>query len=71
MCVHGKLIELAVQVDGKTRGTVAMPRSAPLSAVRARVENDRNLQRYLAGKRIVREIYVPGRIFSLVTEQTA
>ena len=60
--------EIAVQVDGRTRGTVEVPKQAPVEAVRARVANDKVFGRFLAGRKVVREIYVPGRVYSLVTE---
>ena len=59
---------IAIQVDGKLRGTVDISERASAGAVRARVTNDRAFAALLAGRRIVKEIYVPGRIYSLVTE---
>ncbi len=58
---------IAVQLDGKVRGAVRIPGDAPVEAVRARVAHDRTLGRFLAGRSIIKEFYIPGRVYSLVT----
>jgi leucyl-tRNA synthetase len=59
-------VEMAVQVNGKMRATVVIPRSADketaLSAAKA------ELGSRLAGVTILKEIYVPGRIINFVVK---
>ncbi len=59
-------IELPVQVMGKVRGRVTVPVEADKAEVLAAAKAEENVARYLEGKRIRKEIYVPGRIVNLV-----
>ena len=59
-------IEVAVQVNGKVRGTITVPRDADKVEVLAKAKEDQNVARHLEGKTMRREIYVPGRIVNLV-----
>ncbi len=60
-------VTIAVQVMGKLRGTIEMPPDAPRDANVAAARAETNVARVLAGKRIVKEIYVPNRIVNFVT----
>ncbi len=57
---------IAVQVMGKLRGMVKLPADAAESQVIAAAEADTNVARLLEGNRIVKRIYVPGRIVNFV-----
>ncbi len=58
--------ELAVQVQGKLRGTVDVPQDVEQEqAVEIARDND-DVERYLDGKDIERVIFVPGRILNFV-----
>ncbi len=59
-------ITIAVQVGGKLRGTIAVAPDAPEAAVLAAAEAEPNVARNIAGKRVVKRIYVPGRIVNLI-----
>ncbi len=59
-------IEIAVQVNGKVRGTVSVPVDAPGEDVLALAKASPNVVRHLEGKTIRKEVYVPGRIVNLV-----
>ena len=59
-------IRLAVQVNGKLRGTIEVDPGAPESDVLAAALAEENVKSYLDGKTLRREIYVPGRIVNLV-----
>jgi len=48
------------------RGTMRIPKDAPLEVARAEALRGRNVQAHVEGKAIVREIYVPGKILNLV-----
>ncbi|HUS63363.1 MAG TPA: leucine--tRNA ligase [Kofleriaceae bacterium] len=59
-------ITLAVQVAGKTRGTIDVPVDVTEAAAIAAAKADPKIARFLEGKTIRREIYVPGRLVNLV-----
>ena len=56
---------IAVQVNGKTRGSVTVPRDAGEAVVRAAAEADPAVAKYLAGE-VKKVIWVPGRMMSFV-----
>ena len=61
-------VELAVQVCGKFKGTVTVPAAASKDEVWAAIESAGLLTGALAGKTVVKRIYVPGRIFNVVAK---
>ena len=56
-------VEIAVQINGKVRATVTIPRSA--SQEEALAAGRQALQGKLTGT-VVKEVYVPGRIVKIV-----
>jgi leucyl-tRNA synthetase len=59
-------MELAVQVNGKVRGTIQIAADASKADVLAAARLEDNVARYLEGKTMRREVYVPGRIVNFV-----
>lgn len=59
-------VEVAIQVNGRLRGAVRVPAGATLEEVKAKALEVKNVRAHLEGKEILKEIYVPGRILSLV-----
>ncbi len=59
-------IELAVQVNGKLRGTVTVATDASKEAALAAARAEENVARYLAEGTVRKEIYVPGRLVNFV-----
>ena len=59
-------ITVAVQVSGKRRGEVTVPKDADKDAVLAAAKAEPNVGRHLEGKKVVREIVVPGRLVNIV-----
>jgi leucyl-tRNA synthetase len=59
-------VTIAVQVMGKLRGTLEVALDSPESGVLAAAEADANVARALAGRRIVKRVYVPNRIINFV-----
>ena len=57
---------LVVQVNGKVRGQIEVAPDASDAAILTAARADRNVQSFLAGKQIRREIYVKGRLVNLV-----
>jgi leucyl-tRNA synthetase len=64
-------VTIAVQVMGKLRGTVALPPGSAEADVIAAVAAEPNVARALAGKRVIKRIYVPDRIINFVVAGTA
>lgn len=61
-------IELAVQVNGKVRGTISLPVDASQETARSLARENEHIYRHIEGKDIVKEIYVPGKIYSIVVK---
>ncbi len=61
-------IEMPVQINGKVRGKVIISKDADLTEAKAKANEDDNIQKCLEGKIIVKEIYVPGKIFNIVVK---
>jgi leucyl-tRNA synthetase len=59
-------IIIAVQVMGKLRGTVEVPPGAEEATVLAAAAAEPNVARLLAGKRVVKRVYVANRIVNFV-----
>lgn len=61
-------ITLAIQVNGKVRAEIVMPKDVDKeTALKAARENEK-IMGYLEGKTLVKEIYVPGKLISLVVK---
>jgi leucyl-tRNA synthetase len=59
-------IEIPVQVNGKLRGKVVVPADASEDFVLERALADEKVKAAIAGKQIVKKIYVPGKMVNLV-----
>jgi leucyl-tRNA synthetase len=59
-------VEMAVQVNGTVRATIAVDAEAEEEAVLEKARAEENVQRHLDGHEVQREIYVPGRIVNFV-----
>jgi leucyl-tRNA synthetase len=61
-------IEVPVQVNGKLRSVVRVPADADQAALEAAARADEKVQEWVAGKRIVKVIVVPGKLVNLVVK---
>ena len=59
-------IEVVIQVSGKTRGRVSVPRDAEQDAVLAAAQEDAAVRRFTEGKEVRKVVYVPNRLLNLV-----
>lgn len=59
-------VEFVVQVNGKVRATLRMPRGSEEEAVKRAALAHENVQRHLDGKAIRKAIFVPDRLLNLV-----
>jgi leucyl-tRNA synthetase len=59
-------IEIAVQINGKVRGKIRIPAGADQETAHKAATAEPRVAEYLAGKHIVKVVYVPGRLLSFV-----
>ena len=59
-------IELVVQINGKKRGSVRVPREADNKSIEATTLADAEIQRAIAGKPVKKIVVVPGRLVNVV-----
>ncbi|HEX7054736.1 MAG TPA: leucine--tRNA ligase [Burkholderiales bacterium] len=59
-------VELVVQVNGKLRGSIRVPKKADKSAIESLAMANPNVQRFVAGQRVRKVVVVPGRLVNLV-----
>ena len=61
-------VKIIIQVNGKLRGDVEVPVAATAAEVLALAKAHERVAPHLAGKTVVKEIYVPGKIINLVVK---
>ena len=61
-------VEIAAQVSGKIKARLMIPSDTAEEEVKALVMADANVQAALAGKSIIKEIYVKGKLYNIVAK---
>ena len=61
-------VEIAVQVSGKIKARLMIPTDSTEEAVKALVMANANVQAALAGKTVIKEIYVKGKLYNIVAK---
>ena len=65
--VHKNLkISIAVQINGKTRSVFEIEKELDKEGVLKLIKDDKKILKYINGKKIIKEIYVPGKIVNFV-----
>jgi leucyl-tRNA synthetase len=59
-------IELVVQVNGKLRGSIRVPKAADRSAIEGLALSNPNVRKFVAGQNVKKVVVVPGRLVNLV-----
>ena len=59
-------ITLVIQVNGKLRDRVTVPASTTEVEAKQKAEESTRVKPYLAGREVIKRIYVPGRLVNLV-----
>jgi leucyl-tRNA synthetase len=59
-------VELVVQVNGKLRGSIRVPRAADRAAIEGLALANPNVQRFVSGQNVKKVVVVPGRLVNLV-----
>ena len=59
-------ITIAIQVNGKLRGTVTVPAAATEEEIKNAATAEENVKKYLEGKEVIKTIFVPGKLMNIV-----
>ena len=59
-------VEVVVQINGKVRGKVTVPSDISEEDIKSKVREIENVKKYLEGATIVKEIYIPKKLVSIV-----
>ena len=62
------VVEVAVQICGKFRGTITMPVDATKEQFIEAAKNDPKIAPWIEGKQIIKEICVPGKLVNIVAK---
>ncbi len=62
------MVTIGVQVNGKLRGDISLAPEADEATAKEAVENNADIQKYLQDGKVVKFIYVPGRIVNVVVK---
>lgn len=63
-------IEIPIQVNGRLRGTIILPRDINRDVALSVAENQPNVQKYLQNKRIHKVVFVPNRLINFVVSDS-
>ena len=66
--VQDELLTLAIQVNGKLRGTINVTKDTPNDEVLKLAKEEENVSKHLEGKEIIKEIVIPNKIVNLVVK---
>ena len=58
-------VELVVQVNGKLRGSIVVPKQADKATIENLALSNANVQRFVAGQNVKKVVVVPGRLVNL------
>jgi len=59
---------IAIQIDGKTKEVIGIENNISKEEILELVKNNNKIKKSLIGKKVIREIYVPGKIVNLVVK---
>jgi leucyl-tRNA synthetase len=62
------VIEMAVQVNGKVRGKITLSVDGNQDQAHQLALDNENIQKFLEGKHIIKEIFIPGKIYNIVAK---
>jgi len=66
--IQDDTIELPIQFNGKLRATIKIAKDLPKEKVESVVKSNERVKSLLEGKNIVKEIYVPNKIYNIVVK---
>ena len=62
------VVTIVIQVNGKLRGQVEVPNPPEKEVVLAAIRANQKVQQWIAGKEVVKEVYVPGKLVNIVVK---
>jgi leucyl-tRNA synthetase len=65
--VQEEMMSIAVQVNGKVRAEIVIDKDTAETDILIAAKSDENVKKYIDGKELKKEIYIKGRLVSLVT----
>ena len=63
-----EMVEIAVQINGKVKQKITVPLQAVQGDIKTALMQDEKICSAIAGKNIIKEVYVPGRIYNIVVK---
>jgi leucyl-tRNA synthetase len=67
--VHDERVNIAIQVNGKTRGSIFVQISTSETEALQLVDGNPDFNKYLDGQEVARLVYVPGKILNVLTKK--
>jgi leucyl-tRNA synthetase len=64
---RAETVQIPVQVDGKVRAVVEVPADAGEPEIKQQALSQAKVRQHLDGREVVKAIYVPGKVFNVVT----
>ena len=61
-------VEMPIQINGKVRATLMIPKDAKFEDFKEELYNNESVKKFVEGKTIVKEIFVPGKICNIVVK---
>ena len=61
-------VKIAVQVNGKLKATIDISKNISKDDALSTAKNEPKVAEFIAGKEIVKEIFVPGKIVNIVVK---
>lgn len=61
-------VEIAIQINGKVKSTVSISIDDDKATVKEKVMSNETIKKNTEGKNIVKEIYIPGKIYNIVVK---
>lgn len=62
------VIEIPIQINGKMRGKISVPKDSDIEYAKEQIKQDQKIHQFLEDKTIVKEIFIPGKIFNIVVK---
>lgn len=61
-------IEMPIQINGKVRATINIAKDAKFDEIKEDIYENENIKKFISGKNIVKEIFIPGKICNIVVK---
>ena len=64
-----KSVEIAIQINGKLRGTVTVESNLPQKEIEILAREQENIKKYIENKKIKKVIYIDNKLLNLVVSE--